>query len=126
MLRSDQVRQQLAQMEAQREYLMEVAGEARRSHATLEHLANAKPGDAVLVPLGAGAYVHASVADPTKAIASLGSGVLAELSTSDAATRLKARVENLESAQSALSKDIARLSDELARSTAVLEAYMGG
>ena len=42
-----------------------------------------------------------------------------------AATRLKARVENLDNAQSALMKDIARLSDELARSTAVLEAYMG-
>jgi len=126
MLRSDQVRQQLAQMEAQREYLMEVTGESRRSLATLEHLAGAKQGDEVLVPLGAGAYVHARVADPTRAIASLGSGVHAEVATTEAAARLKARVENLDSAQSALSKDIARLSDELARATAVLEAYMGG
>lgn len=126
MLRSDQVRQQLAQMEAQREYLLEVTAESRRSLNTLDHLTNAKPGDEVLVPLGAGAYVHARIADPTKAVASLGSGVHAQVATTDAAARLKARVENLDSARAALDKDIGRLSDELARATAVLEAYMGG
>ena len=124
-LRSDQVRQQLAQMEAQREYLIEVGGETRRSLQTLEHLAGAAPEELVLVPLGGGAYVHARVADPSKAIASLGNGVHAELPTSEAATRLRARVESLDNAQQALAKDIARLSDELARATAILESYYG-
>ena len=125
-LRSDQVRQQLAQMEAQREYLMEVSAETRRSLQTLEHLAHAKAGETILVPLGGGAYVHATVADPAKTISSLGSGVHAEVATSDAAARLKARAENLDGAQQALAKDIARLSDELARATAILESYYGG
>ena len=125
-VRSDQVRQQLAQMEAQREYLLEVGAETRRSLQTLEHLATATPDDQVLVPLGGGAYIHARVADPTKAIASLGNGVHAQLPTSEAAARLRARADNLDSAQQALSKDIARLSDELARATAILESYYGG
>lgn len=125
-LRSDQVRQQLGALEAQREYLMEVTAEARRSLATLQHLATASAGDEVLVPLGAGAFVHARVVDPQKTIASLGSGVHAELAAADAATRLEARVDNLESAQQQLSKDIGRLSDELARANAVLETYYGG
>lgn len=126
LLRSDQVRQQLAAMEAQREYLLEVAGEARRALLTLEHLATATPGDDVLVPLGAGAYVHARVTDPRKAISSLGSGVHAEVAVADAATRLKARVESIEGAHAALAKDVARLSDELARASSILEEYYAG
>lgn len=125
-LRSDQVRQQLAAMEAQREYLLEVTGEARRALGTLGHLADAPANEKVLVPLGGGAFVEATVADPRKTIASLGSGVHAELTAAEAAGRLRTRVENLESAQQQLSKDIARLSDELARASAILESYYGG
>ena len=125
-LRTDQVRQQLGAMEAQREYLLEVTAEARRALGTLEHLANAPANETVLVPLGGGAYVQATVEDPRKSIASLGSGIHAELTAAEAATRLRNRVDNLDSAQQALSKDIARLSDELARSTAILESYYGG
>lgn len=124
-MRSDQVRQQLGAMEAQREYLAEVAAETRRSLSTLEHLATARPDDPVLVPLGGGAFIHARVVDPTKAIASLGNGIHAELPTADAATRLKARADNIENAQQALAKDIARLSEELARATSILESYYG-
>lgn len=125
-LRSDQVRQQLGQMEAQREYLMEVNAESRRSLSTLEHLAQAGPGETVLVPLGAGAFVQATLAQPQRTIAALGSGIHAEMSATETAERLKARVDNLDAAQQQLSKDIARLSDELARSTAILESYYGG
>lgn len=125
-LRSDQVRQQLAAMEAQREYLAEVTAEARRALGTVEHLANAPANEKVLVPLGGGAYVEASVADPRKTLASLGSGVHAELTAAEAGARLRSRVDNLDSAQQALAKDIARLSDELDRATAILETYYGG
>lgn len=125
-MRSEQVRQQLAQMEAQREYLHEVTAETRRSLSTLEHLGQAQPGETILVPLGGGAYVHAKLAEPTKTISSLGSGVHAEVPTAEAASRLKARAESLDAAQQALAKDIARLSDELSRATAILESYYGG
>ena len=113
-------------MEAQREYLVEVATEARRALSTVEHLANAPENETVLVPLGGGAYVQATVADPRKTLASLGSGVHAELTAAEAATRLRGRVDNLDSAQQALAKDIARLSDELDRATAILETYYAG
>ena len=124
-MRSDQVRQQLAAMEAQREYLVEVTSEARRSLNTVEYLTNAQPGETVLMPLGSGAFVQASVPDPRKLITNLGSGVHAELTATEAAARLKSRVENLDGAQQQLSKDIARLSDELDRANAILEAYTG-
>lgn len=126
MLRSEQVRQQVAALEGQREYLVELLGETRRALTTLEHMAGAKPGDAILVPVGAGAYVHASFVSPDRAIASLGSSLHAEMPSADAAARLRERVESLEGAQGALTKDIDRLSDELARASAILETYYGG
>lgn len=125
-MRAEQVRQQLASMETQREYLAEITAEARRALTTLEHMSQAKPGDEVLVPLGAGAFVHATLADPTKAIANLGAGLHAELPAADAATRLRTRVEGLDNAQTALGRDIERLSDELARASSILETYYGG
>lgn len=126
MMRAEQVRQQVAALEGQRDYLVELLGEARRALLTLEHLAQAKDGDEILIPVGAGAFVHASLAHPGKAIASLGSQLHAEVPSEDAARRLRERVESLEGAQGALSKDIDRLADELARANAILETYYGG
>lgn len=125
-LRTEQVRQQVAALEGQRDYLDELLADARRAHGTLKHLASAKPGDEILIPVGAGAFVHATLAQPDRAIASLGSSLHAEVPSEEAARRLGDRVESLEAAQAALAKDLDRLSDELARASAILETYYGG
>lgn len=126
MMRGDQLRQQLAALETQREYVLELVADARRSLSTLEHLTTAKEGDEVLVPLGAGVFAQARLADPGKALASLGSGLHAELPTSDARARIQARVESLEAATNGLTKDIGRVTDEIGRLNAVAEEYLGG
>lgn len=125
-LRAEQVRQQVGALEGQREYLAELVGEARRAHTTLTHMAQAQAGDEILIPIGAGAFVHATLAQPARAIASLGSSLHAEVPSEEAAKRLGERVESLEAAQAALQKDLDRLSDELARASAILESYYGG
>lgn len=124
-VRGEALRQQLAALEDQAQLVAELVAEARRAHATLEALVHAKPGDEILVPLGAGSFVSAQVRDPSKAIASLGSGVHAQLPSSDAIARLATRILSLEQASEATSKDVARLSDEMARVAAVLEPYYG-
>lgn len=124
--RGEMLRQQLANLEAQREYVGEVLLETRRSLQTLESLEKAKPGDEVLMPLGAGAFVQARLEDPTRALASLGSGVHAELPTAEAAARLRSRAESLEGTTKALDQDTARVADELARINAIMEQVYGG
>lgn len=125
-MRADSARAQLGALEGQREYVGELLAEARRSLQSLESLARAKDGEELLIPLGAGAFVHGRLSQPQVALASLGNGVHAELPATDAAQRVRTRVESLEGAANALTQDIARLSEELARMNAVVESYLGG
>lgn len=126
LMRGEQLRQQLSALETQREYVLELLTDARRAHMTVEHLAKAQDGEEILLPVGAGTFVHARLARAGTAITSLGSGVHAELPAGDAKERLKSRVDNLESAANALGKDIARVSDEMARLNALAESFYGG
>lgn len=125
LVRGDAVRQQLSSLEAQREYVLEILTESRRALQTLEHLATAQDGEEVLLPIGAGAFVQGRLAHGGKAIAALGSGVHAEMAASEARDRLRARVESLEAAASAVGRDVARLTDELARLNALAEQFYG-
>ena len=124
-LRGEALRQQLNAVDAQRELVAEMASEARRALAALEHLTEAKDGDEILIPLGGGAFVHGRLAANGAALASLGSGVHAQMPLGDARDRMKVRVEQLESATQTLTRDTTRLVDEMTRINAVLETYAG-
>lgn len=124
-VRGESLRQQLSAMEAQREYVVELSGEARRSLTALEHLVEARDGDDVLIPLGGGAFVHGRLANASVALATLGSGVHAEVPIADARDRMRARVESLEGAAQTLTRDVSRLADEMTRINAVLEQFYG-
>lgn len=126
LMRSETVRQQLTQLETQREYVLELLTDARRSLATLEHVEKANDGDEILIPLGAGAFVAGSLRHSGKAITNLGSGIHAEVPVADARERLGARVASLEEAASAIGKDVARLTDEMVRLNSIAESVYGG
>lgn len=125
-LRGESLRAQLSALEAQREYVLDLSGEARRSLNALEHLASAQDGDDVLIPLGGGAFVHGRLANARVALSSLGSGVHAEVPTAEARDRMRARAESLDAAAQTLTRDVSRLADEMARINAVLEQVYGG
>lgn len=124
-MRGETLRQQLAALESQRDIILEMDHEAHRALAALEHFATAKEGDETLVPLGAGAFVHARLASPQVAIASLGSGIHAEVPAQAARDRMRARLESLEGVMGQLEKEIGRVSDELTRINAMLEQVYG-
>lgn len=126
LMRGETLRQQLGTLETQREYLLELLQDARRALATVEHVEKSADGDEVLVPVGAGTYLRASLAHGGEAITSLGSGLHAQLPAKDARERLGERVKNLEEAAGTLGKDVARISEELARINAIAEQIYGG
>lgn len=125
-LHGENLRQQLGALEQQRDLLVDLSGDARRSLSALDALTVAKEGDEMLVPLGAGAFVHARLANAGRAIASLGSGLHAEMPVADARDRLQARVESLDNAAAQLTRDLQRVLDELQRVNAVVEQAYGG
>lgn len=125
-MRSEQLRQQLNTLETQREYILELLTDTRRSLLTMQHVEGAKDGEDILIPLGAGTFIAGRLAHGGTAIASLGSGIHAELPAAQARERLEARVKSLEEAASALGKDVSRVADELSRLNAIAESVYGG
>lgn len=126
LMRADAMRQQLAGLESQRELLTELLQDAKRSITTLEGLENGKEGDEVLVPVGAGTFLHAKLADTGKAITSIGSGVHAELPMPAARERLQARAESLEGSAKRIGSEINRIVQELDRINMMLESQSQG
>ena len=125
-MHGEALRQQMGGLEQQRDLVAELAQDARRSLLALDALSTAKDGDEMLVPLGAGAFVHARLAGAGTAVASLGAGLHAEMPVADARGRLQARVESLEGASSQIAKEVSRVAEELQRVNAVVERYYGG
>lgn len=121
-MRADALRQQLGGLEGQRELLADLVQDASRSLATLEGLASNQDGDEVLLPVGAGTFVHARLATVDRAITTIGSGVHAEMPVADAQKRLRERVDSLQASVKRVSGDISRLVAELERLNAMLES----
>lgn len=124
-VRADMLRQQLGALEAQREMLVEVTEDTSRALLTLGALAQAKEGDEVLVPIGAGAFVPARLTGSGKAIAALGSALHAELPIADAEARLRERVQGLQATSQRLTTEISRLVEEMTALNATLESHAG-
>lgn len=125
-VRNDMLRNQLQALETQRSYVLELLADARRSLSTMESVEKAQDGDEVLVPVGAGTFLSARLANGGKALTSIGAGVHAELPAAEATERLRARLTNLEQASSELAKDINRIADEMARISEIAESMYGG
>lgn len=126
LMRADAMRQQLSGLESQRELLADLMQEAKRSITTLEGVEKGTDGDELLVPVGAGTFLRATLADASRAITTLGSGVHADLPIPEARQRLSARVENLDASAKRISGEISRLVQELDRINMMLESQSQG
>ncbi len=123
--RAESLRQELSALEGQREFLAELMGDVSRSLTTLTALKTAKEGDEILLPVGAGTFVHAKLASPGVAITTLGSNIRAELPLEAVDVRLRERAQNLEQAATRTSSEMNRLLDEMNRINAMLEQAQG-
>lgn len=71
-------------------------GDIDNALKALSSLEGLKPGHEMMVPIGAGSYIHATVADTEKVIIGLGAGVSVEKSAADSKTVLQGRRAELE------------------------------
>jgi len=122
--RADMIRQQLMQADNQREMLSDLNREAHQALTALEHLVGAKQGDEMLVPLGAGAFVQATLGDPNAVLTSIGSSLHTQATAADAVTRMTTRVASLDKAVAEANSETQRLSSELQQINAYLEPYL--
>jgi prefoldin alpha subunit len=98
--------------------------EHERAVATLEELQKMAKERDLLVPVGAGTYLFATMARTDKVLADLGAGVSAERSPADTLAALQKRKEELAAVHQRLVEGLARLEDEEERVQAELASIV--
>ncbi|MDX1612542.1 MAG: prefoldin subunit alpha, partial [Candidatus Thermoplasmatota archaeon] len=110
---AESIQNQLQQLQTQYEQISQYMGELTETQEAIEELASQSAGETVMVPVGSGAFVRATLAEPDKVLAPLGSGVLAEEEHGQAVKRLEARRAEAKQAQEELTQYMDRLEGQL-------------
>lgn len=87
-----------AQYEAlmrQREIIGLTIDEHSRAKDTISRVAAGKPGDEILVPVGAEAFIHARISDDKSAVVGVGANVSFQRTPDEAEKLLAARIDEL-------------------------------
>lgn len=119
---AEQLQAQLGALEQQHEGLQGLLAELRRTKKAIEDLTAAAPDDPVLVPLGSGAFVAATLPKVDKVLAPLGSGLLAEETPGAALARLEAREAEAKNAVDQVAANMTRLEEQLGSLVSALQA----
>jgi prefoldin alpha subunit len=102
----DQIRELISRMQLYQQRMEALQQQASLVQMSLQDMDNAlkalsvlesqKPGHEMLVPIGAGSYVHATLSHPEQVLINLGAGVTMEKSVADSKTVLQSRRTDLE------------------------------
>ncbi|UCE73716.1 MAG: prefoldin subunit alpha [Methanomassiliicoccales archaeon] len=85
-----------------------------------------KEGSITLIPIGAGSFLFAKVADPNKAMVGMGANVVIETDMDDATAKLDDRIKEIEEGMKSLSEKYQEIADKAAELTAKIQnAYEG-
>lgn len=113
---------QFQALQEQRELIAQAAAEATQARTTLDAWKKAAKGEEVLIPVGAGTFVKATVADAERVVAGVGAGLSVEDTVAKATARLEARMAELGEAEKRLATQAQRLIDEMQRIQTLLES----
>ncbi len=86
---------QLEGLVRQRELIQMAVEEHVRARETIRNVLKSTPGDDVLIPIGADAYIHAKVSEKREAVVGVGSGVSIQRGPEDAEKLLQERIDDL-------------------------------
>lgn len=118
------------QYQYQAEGLMQQINIARSSIAeldkaihTIEELEKTDAQKDTLVPIGAGSYVHASLAKPDTVLLGVGAGVSLEKSSAEAKALLSKRKDELAKLVESMSGSVEKLGKEMETLQAVFQKY---
>lgn len=110
---AEQMQGQLDQLEQQYQQVSEYLEDLTSTRQAIEQIGQQAPGERVLLPIGAGAFVHAELAETDAVIAPLGNGVMAEEAPEKATKRIQARIDEAEEARESLEGSMDRLGTQL-------------
>ncbi|MBN1860253.1 MAG: prefoldin subunit alpha [Candidatus Thermoplasmatota archaeon] len=113
-------KQQLESIDLQLQYLQSTLAEYQRAKITVEQLQTADEKSALLIPLGAGTFLNASLSNASNVLIGVGAGVVVEKTAEEALGKLEERMkriqENLEKMVQ-LGQKVQSDAEELSRKT---------
>lgn len=94
------------------------------ANATLDGIEKEKESAEMLVPIGGSSYVKVKLADSSKVIVGMGSGVSIEKTLPDAKVALKERLEELEKSMNSAQQQFAQVAERINSSRGRLESLL--
>jgi prefoldin alpha subunit len=94
-----------------------------RAATAVDAMEKAAPGQEMLVPIGAGSFIHARLASSAKVISSVGAGVSIEKDASQARESLSARKGEVSEGYRKLNEALSKVDQEMQKIQAVLSKY---
>ncbi|MEM3023116.1 MAG: prefoldin subunit alpha [Candidatus Bathyarchaeia archaeon] len=83
--------------------------EAAITKATLEGMKGRPPGTEILIPIGSGSFIRASLLDGERLIMGIGANVSMERSFDESISELARRIEELEKARASVQEQLAQI-----------------
>lgn len=98
--------------------------DATYANATLDGIEQQKENAELLVPIGAGSYVRAKLADSNKVVVGMGSGVSVEKTLAEAKTTLKERLDELENTLNSAQQQFSQVAQRINSGRERLESLL--
>jgi len=97
-----------------------------RASAAVDALGNAEVGQEILVPIGSGSFIHATLASKEKVVLNVGAGVSIEKNAAEAKDILKVRKAEVLEGSKKLNEVLAKVDQEMQKIQAIMQQYEEG
>ena len=96
-------KEQLKSLELQFSYLQSAIADQTKAKITLENLSKVKSDADVLFPIGGGAFIDATIKNPSKVLFEVGDRVVLEKTVDEAADKISKRINDLQQTEEKIS-----------------------
>jgi prefoldin alpha subunit len=97
-----------------------------RALVAADALGKAEVGQEILVPIGSGSFIHATLASKEKIVLNVGAGVSIEKTATEAKEILKVRKDEVLEGSRKLSEVLAKIDQEMQRIQAIMQQFEEG
>lgn len=97
-----------------------------RASAAVDALGKAEVGQEILVPIGSGSFIHATLASKEKIVLNVGAGVSIEKNAAEAKDILKVRKAEVLEGSKKLNEVLAKIDQEMQKIQAIMQQYEEG
>ena len=94
-----------------------------RASAAVDALDKAEVGQEILVPIGSGSFIHATLASKEKVVLNVGAGVSIEKNAAEAKDILKVRKAEVLEGSKKLNEVLAKIDQEMQKIQAIMQQY---